>query len=312
MRQGTRVDGARRAKEKMDEKMRLARYLPNVLTALNLACGTGALLIALDGRVELVPMALGLIVLALAFDLADGRVARHLGVTSPLGLELDSLADLVSFGAAPAVLLWRHRLSEAPTAGLIATLAFVMAGAFRLARFNVLSQSGRPATRSFVGLPIPAAAALALTAGLGHSLPGFGSPVSTGLTVLATLAAALLMVSTVPFPSMKMLPLGRPGFAGALLAGLTGSVLMLQGRVALLSVAYVALGVALAAAGALPRYSPRSAIRSMTLAMTSWRTAQSTWLARRTVARSMGAPAKVPEAQETSGSVLANDRPSSP
>lgn len=227
--------------------MKFRRHLPNILTALNLVSGTGALMCAVEGRAELVPLALSLIVAALAFDLADGRVARKLGVSSDLGLELDSLADLVSFGVAPAMLLYTLRLAEAGPFAAAAAVAFVLAGAFRLARFNVLSQQGQPATKFFVGMPIPAAASVALTAGLGHTLPGFGAALPVGAVAVCTLVAAALMVSTVPFPSPKVLPLSSRRFTGAMVGAIGLAAITVQGKLALVSLAYVVLGLGLAA-----------------------------------------------------------------
>lgn len=227
--------------------MRIRRQLPNFLTSLNLLCGTGTLMCAVDGRAELIPLALGLIVGALFFDMADGRVARKLGVSTELGLELDSLADLVSFGVAPAMLLWKFRLADAGVLGAVAALSIVVAGAFRLARFNVLSQKGVSASKYFVGMPIPAGASVALTAGLGHTLPGFGAPLSAGMVEVFAVAAAALMVSTVPFPSPKVLPLSSRRFTGSVIFAIGMAAITIQGKLALLSLAYVALGLGLAA-----------------------------------------------------------------
>ena len=227
--------------------MKIRRHLPNFLTALNLVCGTGALMCAVDGRPETVPLALGLIVGALFFDMADGRVARKLNISTDMGLELDSLADLVSFGVAPAMLIYKMRLADAALLGVLAPLALVVAAAFRLARFNVLSQRGQPATKFFVGMPSPAAASVALTAGLGHTLPGFGAALPVPAVILATLTAAILMVSTIRFPSPKMLPLGSRRFTGALIALIGLAAITVQGKLALVNLAYVFGGLAKAA-----------------------------------------------------------------
>ena len=226
--------------------MRIKRYLPNALTCLNLCCGTGALLCALDETSSLMPLALAFIVCAAFFDFADGRVARKMGISSPLGLELDSLADLVSFGVAPAVLIWKAQLARFGVLGLLAVLVFVLAGALRLARFNVLSQAGTPAQKWFVGLPIPGGCLLALTAGAGHHVRGLGGA-SPGVAAFTMLVAAALMVSTIPFPSPKSLPLGNRKFALGLVAAALAAVAFFQGKVLLLSVAYALSGVALAA-----------------------------------------------------------------
>ena len=237
--------------------MTFRRQLPNFLTGLNLACGTGALMCAVDGRPETIPLALALIVGALFFDMADGRVARKLGVTTDLGLELDSLADLVSFCVAPAMLLWRMRLADGGALAALVPVAFVVAGAFRLARFNVLSQQGQPATKWFVGMPTPAAASVALTAGLGHTLPGFGAALAAPVVALVTLVAAGLMVCRIPFPSPKVLPLSSRRFVAAAIALIGIAAVTVQGKLALASLAYVGLGLSMAVARAVTTSAAR-------------------------------------------------------
>lgn len=222
------------------------RHLPNILTALNLVCGTGALMCAVDGRAETIPLALGLIVAALFFDMMDGRVARKLNISTDLGMELDSLADLVSFGVAPAMLIYKMRLTDAGVLGIITPLALVTCAAFRLARFNVLSQQGQPATKFFVGMPSPAAASVALTAGLGHTLPGFGQALPVAGVIAATLTAAFLMVSTIPFPSPKQLPFSSRRFTGALVCSIGLAAITVQGKLALVSLLYAVGGLAIA------------------------------------------------------------------
>lgn len=229
------------------------RHLPNALTALNLVCGTGALMCAVDGRPETIPLALGLIVGGLFFDMMDGRVARKLNISSDLGLELDSLADLVSFGVAPAMLIYKMRLTEAGVLGVLTPLVLVLCAAFRLARFNVLSQQGQPATKFFVGMPSPAAASVALTAGLGHTLPGFGAALPTAGVIAATLTAGFLMVSTIPFPSPKVLPLGSRRFTGALVTAIGLAAITIQGKLALVSLFYAVGGLVLAGVRRLAR-----------------------------------------------------------
>src|SRR6266508_1611856 len=148
-------------------------FLPNLLTAGNLFCGFVALTKIVEanltpspeGIVNWVPikLALAFILLACIFDLFDGRVARMGGVESPFGREFDSLADLVSFGAAPAFLVHRVVLSDVfpvhhPEFGWFLASVYLICGAFRLARFNCLAAQGGGGGKSFLGFPIPAAA----------------------------------------------------------------------------------------------------------------------------------------------------------
>src|SRR6476619_5847418 len=148
-------------------------FLPNLLTAGNLFCGFVALTKIVEADLSNgfgpIKLALGFILLACIFDLFDGRVARMGGVESPFGREFDSLADLVSFGVAPAFLLHRVVLREVfqgppfdhPEWGWFIASAYLLCGAFRLARFNCLAtMSGGGGGKEFLGFPIPSAAGL--------------------------------------------------------------------------------------------------------------------------------------------------------
>jgi CDP-diacylglycerol---serine O-phosphatidyltransferase len=141
----------------------LTRLLPNILTLLALCSGLSAIRFALQDRWE---MAVAAICIAAIFDILDGRVARLLRLTSKFGAELDSLSDLISFGLAPTLVLYRWILSSHDQIGWLAVLAFVVCAALRLARFNTMidGEVALPSWRHnfFVGLPTPGAAGLAL------------------------------------------------------------------------------------------------------------------------------------------------------
>src|SRR3974377_1842262 len=111
--------------------------LPNLITLLALCAGLTAIRMAIEGRLDL---ALGASVLAAVLDGVDGRVARLLKGTSRFGAELDSLADFVNFGVAPALILYFWGLHELKSAGWIAALAFAICAALRLARFNLMME----------------------------------------------------------------------------------------------------------------------------------------------------------------------------
>lgn len=148
--------------ENNNRPLPLARLLPNMLTLTALCAGLSAIRFALHGKWEL---AVAAIFVAALFDILDGRVARMLRMTSKFGAELDSLSDLISFGLAPAFVLYRWVLVEAEQLGWLAVLAFVVCAALRLARFNtMLEDTSLPAWRKnfFVGVPTPGAALLAL------------------------------------------------------------------------------------------------------------------------------------------------------
>src|SRR5438034_7255444 len=156
--------------ETTDAKLKIY-FLPNLLTAGNLFCGFVALTKIVEADVDKgnfyqeITLALGFILLACIFDLFDGRVARMGGVESPFGREFDSLADLISFGAAPAFLVHRIVLKDffpdRPAIGWFIASIYLICGAFRLARFNCLAaQSSGGGGKEFLGFPIPSAAGL--------------------------------------------------------------------------------------------------------------------------------------------------------
>src|SRR5512140_164447 len=156
------------ANDTVEPKLKIY-FLPNLLTAGNLFCGFVALTKIVEADIEAgnfqqVKYALGFILLACIFDLLDGRIARMGGVESPFGREFDSLADLISFGAAPAFLVHRVVLKDVfvghPEAGWFIASVYLLCGAFRLARFNCLSAMREAPSKDFLGFPIPSAAGL--------------------------------------------------------------------------------------------------------------------------------------------------------
>jgi CDP-diacylglycerol--serine O-phosphatidyltransferase len=137
-------------------RMRRGVYiLPNLFTTGNLFCGFWAIVSVFQEKFLYAAIA---ILLASVFDVLDGKVARLSGATSKFGVQYDSLADLVSFGVAPALLAFSWALRPYGRFGWLAAFLFVVCGALRLARFNVMSASGE--TKFFKGLPIPAAASM--------------------------------------------------------------------------------------------------------------------------------------------------------
>ena len=193
------------------EDLSVSRIVPSALTLLGLCSGATAIRFALSGDWK---WAVAAIFSAMLFDMLDGRAARWLGADSRFGAQLDSLADLVSFGLAPAVVVYTWSLSEMDGPGWIAALVFCACSAIRLARFNVESARDEGATHSypyFVGLPTPAAAGimllpLLLSFEFGNALvrnPLFG--------VVLIAITSVLMVSRVPTPSLKYIHLNREG-----------------------------------------------------------------------------------------------------
>jgi CDP-diacylglycerol--serine O-phosphatidyltransferase len=176
---------------------------PNLITLLALCAGLTAVRLAAEGRLD---WAVGCIVLAAALDGVDGRLARLIKGTSRFGAELDSLADFVNFGVAPALMLYFWSLHDLRNVGWIAALLFAICAGLRLARFNVmLNDPARPAWAAnfFVGVPAPAGAIIGLLPLYIEFLgiPGVKFPL--GFTFLYTLVIAILMVSRVPVFSGK-------------------------------------------------------------------------------------------------------------
>jgi CDP-diacylglycerol--serine O-phosphatidyltransferase len=203
-----------------DESRLKIYFLPNLLTAGNLFCG----FVALTKIVEADPMsdeyfgqiklALAYILLACIFDLFDGRVARWGGAESPFGREFDSLADLISFGVAPAFLVHRIVLRDVfvqhPELGWFIASIYLICGAFRLARFNVLSAYATGGGKDFVGFPIPSAAALVASLTLfimWVEEKDFPKGKWRYLLPVLLLFLSWMMVSQVRYPSFKSLNL---------------------------------------------------------------------------------------------------------
>lgn len=182
----------------------LIHLVPNIFTVMSLCAGLTAIRYGLDQRFEL---ALALIVAAGVLDGLDGRSARLLKITSKLGAQLDSLADFLSFGVAPALLLYLWTLHQVPTIGWSLVLLFATCCALRLARFNTeLEDDKRPTwmSRFFTGMPAPAAAGCLIMPMIATFALGHAWPRAWALNALVTLVVAVLMVSRVPTFSIKM------------------------------------------------------------------------------------------------------------
>jgi len=177
--------------------------LPNLITLLALCAGLTAIRLAIESKLEL---ALAAIVFAALLDGIDGRVARMLKGTSRFGAELDSLADFVNFGVAPALILYFWGLHELKSAGWIAALVFAICAGLRLARFNVMiDDPDKPAWSGnfFTGIPAPAGAMTVLLPIYLYFLGVSNGLVTAWITFFYTLAIGLLMVSRLPVFSGK-------------------------------------------------------------------------------------------------------------
>lgn len=186
--------------------------LPNLITLSSVFCGFYAIILCGRGAQDQdFYRAALLIVYAMFFDTIDGRVARLTKTQSALGVQLDSLADVISFGVAPASLLYRWSLESMDVVGLFACFAFVSCGVIRLARFNVLttSDSGAPKKpgKYIMGLPIPGAAGIVVSLVVAnHSVAG-RLPQMSMVVLAVVLVLSACMVSTIRFRSFKDLRL---------------------------------------------------------------------------------------------------------
>jgi CDP-diacylglycerol--serine O-phosphatidyltransferase len=179
--------------------------IPSMFTLMALCAGLTAIRMAIEHRYD---VAVAAIVLAAFLDGIDGRVARLLKATSRFGAELDSLADFVNFGVAPAIIIFTWALSGHSTGGWIIVLIFAICAALRLARFNVsLDATDQPAWKSnyFVGVPAPAGALLLLLPLYVENLGLMKTHWLWPVILVYTLGMSLLMVSQVPTFSGKFI-----------------------------------------------------------------------------------------------------------
>ncbi len=193
------------APERLDRGSLLRAMSPSLFTLANLMCGFSSILASIDGEYD---KAAVLVALAILFDIADGAVARKVGAITPFGLQFDSLADLTSFGMAPALLLYNRSLFDMYWVGWFAAVLWIACAAFRLARFNVTIDPLAD-KRYFIGLASPGAAGVVIatvfafdpaTSGAGRWWP-----------VLVAVVPALLMVSSFRFLAFRMLLTPAPG-----------------------------------------------------------------------------------------------------
>ena len=197
--------------QRMDKLKKGVYILPNFLTSLSLFCGFYAIVSTLQGvsmqvdsmRDQCFLQAAWAIIVSGLFDGLDGRIARMTNTTSKFGVEYDSLADLVAFGVAPAVLAYGWVLSGYGRWGWVAAFLYVACGAIRLARFNVQSVGGGN-SNYFTGLPIPAAAAMVATTAIFCFYLDIADKIILSILFIGMIyVLAFLMVSTIWFKSFK-------------------------------------------------------------------------------------------------------------
>lgn len=184
-----------------DRKLdKLAFFLPNTFTAMNIGCGFIAIMYSIQGDFYRACM---FIVLGAIFDSVDGRVARMTGTSSAFGEQFDSMSDLISFGMAPSIIFYNRFLIDSGRLGMVVAFLFLLCGALRLARFN--ANISNVASNYFQGMPIPGAAIAVLS----YILLSLEYPellMNKFIAMPYIVFYSLLMVSNLPFPSFKGSP----------------------------------------------------------------------------------------------------------
>ena len=188
----------RRATDVSHRRLRRGVYLlPSLMTLGNLFCGYACVIYAMRGDYAIAAPFIGI---AMVLDTLDGRIARLTGTTSEFGLQFDSLADIISFGIAPAILTFSWGMTSLGNWGWAAGFVYVTAAAMRLARFNI--QAGSVDKRYFVGMPSPAAATVPASTIFAYP-SGLQEPIGAIPVLALVLIPAFLMVSTIRFRSFK-------------------------------------------------------------------------------------------------------------
>lgn len=226
------------------------RYaVPNAVTIGNMFCGFLAIMYASSGRFDKAVIA---VLIAILLDGLDGRVARRLNATSKFGIEFDSFSDVVSFGIAPAVMMYHWAFhARADEFGIAVTFIYALCAASRLARFNISVEN----LKNFTGLPTPGAAVFVVS--VINIAPHIqDSLIMTVLGTIVMLCMAYLMVSTVEFASIKQFKLAGVKLKGRILLGALIVLTWYSPPIGLLSLAflYAASGPFLGIRGSLPRW----------------------------------------------------------
>jgi CDP-diacylglycerol--serine O-phosphatidyltransferase len=226
--------------ELMRHRRRLGRgvfVLPSLFTVGNIFCGYYAILLTMHGNYDQAAYAIGI---AIILDMLDGRIARLTNSTSGFGLQLDSLADVISFGVAPSLLALVWGLSAVDQRlAWTAAFTFTICGAMRLARFNIQASN----LKHFVGLPIPAGGG-ALAAIVHFFVKPIKNPLASDFMVAGVFFLAFLMISTIRYSSLKHLTLGKKSHLTVLVIALLVALVIFLSRPTLLilAVGYVISG----------------------------------------------------------------------
>jgi CDP-diacylglycerol--serine O-phosphatidyltransferase len=213
-----------------------AYLLPSLLTMANMFCGYACVVFAMRGAFAPAAVFIGF---AIVLDMLDGRVARMTGTASAFGVEFDSLADVISFGIAPAILAFTWGLESFGRLGWAAGFLYLSAGAIRLARFNIQTGLNQD-KRYFVGMPIPAAAGVPAATVFAYPYGLDGNWALLALPMV--LVPAFLMVSTIRYRSFKTFDLGtRRSYRNLILVALVIAAIASHPQLTLVAMAYAYL-----------------------------------------------------------------------
>lgn len=220
-------------RQELREMLHRRRYaVPNAVTIGNMFCGYLAIMYATTGRLEKAVIA---VLIAILLDGLDGRVARRLNATSRFGIEFDSFSDVVSFGIAPAVMMYHWAFhARADEFGVAVTFFYALCAASRLARFNISAEN----LKSFSGLPTPGAAVF-VVAVINTSPHAQESIVIAGVGTVVMLAIGYLMVSTIEFFSVKQFRISGVRLRARLLIGVLIALTWYSPPIGLLSLAFL-------------------------------------------------------------------------
>jgi CDP-diacylglycerol--serine O-phosphatidyltransferase len=237
--------GFRRWRAERRPKLRRGVYLlPSLLTMGNMFCGYLCVLYSLRGEFDVAAPIIGV---AVVLDMLDGRIARMTGTATAFGVEFDSLADVISFGIAPAVLTFLWGLQPLQRLGWAAGFIYLSAAALRLARFNIQSLKATD-KRHFVGMPSPAAAAIPASTIFFYP-KGIHDPTWALIALAVMVVPALLMVSTIRFSSFKTVDTQqRRSYKVLALVALVIAGIYLHPNIVLLALAYLYMVMGLAGA----------------------------------------------------------------
>ena len=218
--------------------------LPNLFTVSSIFCGLYGAVAAADNDLYRACIA---VLFAMIFDAVDGRVARLTRTQSAFGVQMDSLADVISFGAVPALIAWYWGLSTFGTAGLLVCFIYCACGAIRLARFNVMAAASIGPSAYFLGLPIPAAAGLLVAVIISTVKADITLSESTWWAPVLVVGLGILMVSNVRFRTFKATKMNARRFSAIILLFVAVLAVGAQTRpsfaIVFLMGAYLAFGI---------------------------------------------------------------------